>query len=63
MDRRQANRLLLGLAVTSTAAALGCGGSGAGGPQKTGLKPDPETVAADEEMQRNAQKYMKKGAR
>lgn len=58
MNRRQAARLLLGLACTTLAA--GCGG-GESGPQETGLQPDPETVAADEEMQRNAKKYMKKG--
>ena len=57
MNRRQAALWLLGLACTSLAA--GCGGGGEG-PQDTGIKPDPETVAADEEMQRNAQKYMKK---
>lgn len=61
MNRRQAARLFLGLACASLA-VTGCGG-GDNGPQETGLQPDPETVAADEEMQRNAQKYMKKGGR
>ena len=61
MDRRQAARLILGLALAPL--AVGCGGGADGGPQETGLKPDPETVAADEEMQRNAKKYMRKVGR